>query len=81
VNRSAATTADLALAVTTRISTVPAVCAGDRTVILLAELTVKLLTQLGRLQALQASVGRWRLLAVVVVILWGATLAWLLLAG
>jgi hypothetical protein len=37
-----------------------------------------LLAQLGRLQALQASVGRWRLLAVIAVILWAATLAWLL---
>jgi hypothetical protein len=37
-----------------------------------------LLAQLGRLQALQASLGRWRLLAVVVAILWAATLAWLL---
>jgi hypothetical protein len=34
-----------------------------------------LLAQLGRLQA---SLGRWRLLAVVAVILWIATLAWLL---
>jgi hypothetical protein len=41
----------------------------------------ELLAQLGRLQALQASLGRWRLLAVLVVILWAATLAWLLLAG
>jgi exonuclease VII large subunit len=38
-----------------------------------------LLAQLGRLQALQASVGRWRLLAVLAVILWVATLAWLVL--
>jgi exonuclease VII large subunit len=37
-----------------------------------------LLAQLGRLHALQASLGRWRLMAVVAVILWAATLAWLL---
>jgi hypothetical protein len=40
----------------------------------------ELLAQLGRLQALQTSVWRWRLLAVVAAILWAATLAWLLLA-
>jgi exodeoxyribonuclease VII large subunit len=38
----------------------------------------ELLAQLSRLQALQASVGRWRLLAVVAVIIWAATVAWLL---
>jgi exonuclease VII large subunit len=38
-----------------------------------------LLAQLGRLQALQASLGRWRLLAVVMVVLWAATAAWLLM--
>jgi exodeoxyribonuclease VII large subunit len=38
-----------------------------------------LLAQLGRLQALQASLGRWRLLAVVAVVLWVAMLLWLLL--
>jgi hypothetical protein len=38
----------------------------------------ELLAQLGQLQALQASVGRWRLLAVVAVILWAVMLAWLL---
>jgi exonuclease VII large subunit len=38
----------------------------------------ELLIQLGRLHVLQASVGRWRLLAVIVVIVWAATLVWLL---
>jgi hypothetical protein len=40
-----------------------------------------LLAQLGRLLALQASVGRWRLLTAVVFIFWAATLVWLLLGG
>jgi hypothetical protein len=33
------------------------------------------------LPSLQVSLSRWRLLAVVAVILWAATVAWLLLAG
>jgi exodeoxyribonuclease VII large subunit len=38
-----------------------------------------LLARLGRSEAVGESLRRWRLLAVVVVILWAATLAWLLL--